>query len=53
MKLGSLCALGSMTPLPIESLMRDFPEELARHRVKGGAGGPASPGRERHAEVGR
>lgn len=53
MKLGSLCALGSMTPLPIESLMRDFPEELARHRVDGGAGSPSSPGGERHAEVGR
>lgn len=35
MKLGSLCALGSMTPLPIESLLRDFPEELERHRVEG------------------
>jgi len=33
MKLGSLCALGSMTPLPIESLLRDFPEELERHRT--------------------
>jgi len=33
MKLGSLCALGTMTPLPMESLMRDFPEELDRHRV--------------------
>ncbi len=33
MKLGSLCALGSMTPLPMESLLRDFPAELERHRV--------------------
>jgi len=33
MKLGSLCALGSMTPLPMESLMRDFPAELERHRA--------------------
>jgi formate dehydrogenase iron-sulfur subunit len=33
MKVGSLCALGSMTPLPIESLLREFPEELERHRI--------------------
>ncbi len=32
MKVGSLCALGSMTPLPIESLMHHFPGELERHR---------------------
>jgi len=31
MKLGSLCALGSMAPLPIESLMTSFPEELERY----------------------
>jgi len=33
MKVGSLCALGSMTPLPIESLMEHFPDELERHRT--------------------
>ncbi len=32
MKYGSLCALGGMIPLPIESLMREFPEELDRYR---------------------
>jgi len=35
MKLGSLCALGTMTPLPMESLKTHFPEELERHRVSG------------------
>lgn len=39
MKVGSLCALGSMTPLPIESLLQHFPEELDRHRVGGRNGG--------------
>jgi formate dehydrogenase iron-sulfur subunit len=39
MKVGSLCALGSMTPLPIESLLQHYPEELDRHRVGGGNGG--------------
>ncbi|MEX2529912.1 MAG: NADH-ubiquinone oxidoreductase-F iron-sulfur binding region domain-containing protein [Gemmatimonadota bacterium] len=38
MKLGSLCALGTMTPLPIESVRRYFPEELERHRATGGNG---------------
>ncbi len=38
MKLGSLCALGTMTPLPIESMMRHFPEELDRHRLPVGKG---------------
>ncbi len=33
MKFGSLCALGSMTPLPVETLMRYFPEELERYRA--------------------
>jgi formate dehydrogenase iron-sulfur subunit len=43
MKVGSLCALGTMTPLPIESLLDHFPEELDRHRTGGGNG--------RHPEV--
>jgi NAD-dependent dihydropyrimidine dehydrogenase PreA subunit/aerobic-type carbon monoxide dehydrogenase small subunit (CoxS/CutS family) len=33
MKVGSLCALGSMTPLPMESLLNHFPEELDRYRL--------------------
>ena len=32
MKLGSLCAMGGMTPLPIECLRKYFPEELDRYR---------------------
>ena len=32
MKYGSLCALGGMIPLPIESLMNEFPGELDRYR---------------------
>ncbi len=38
MKFGSLCALGAMAPLPVETLIRYFPEELDRHRLqeKGG-----------------
>jgi formate dehydrogenase iron-sulfur subunit len=32
MKLGSLCALGGMTPLPIECLINYFPHELDRYR---------------------
>ncbi|MCC6681670.1 MAG: NAD(P)H-dependent oxidoreductase subunit E [Phycisphaeraceae bacterium] len=32
MRLGSLCALGGMIPLPIECLMKYFPKELARYR---------------------
>jgi NADH:ubiquinone oxidoreductase subunit F (NADH-binding)/NADH:ubiquinone oxidoreductase subunit E len=36
MKLGSLCALGTMTPLPIETMRRHFPEELERHRLPAG-----------------
>ncbi len=32
MKLGSLCALGGLIPLPIECLMQYFPEELERYR---------------------
>ena len=32
MKLGSLCALGGMIPLPIECLMQYFPEELEKYR---------------------
>jgi len=35
MRLGSLCALGTMLPLPIECLMRYFPEELERYRSNG------------------
>ncbi|MEX2528564.1 MAG: NADH-ubiquinone oxidoreductase-F iron-sulfur binding region domain-containing protein [Gemmatimonadota bacterium] len=38
MKVGSLCALGSMTPLPMESLLNHFPDELDRYRVPGGNG---------------
>lgn len=53
MKLGSLCALGSMTPLPMESLLRDFPGELERYRGTNGSGTshPAEDGRA--TEVGR
>jgi formate dehydrogenase iron-sulfur subunit len=32
MKYGSLCAMGSMTPAPIESMIKYFPEELERYR---------------------
>ena len=32
MKLGSLCALGGLIPLPIECLLQYFPEELDRYR---------------------
>lgn len=32
MKYGSLCAMGGMTPVPIECIMEYFPEELERHR---------------------
>lgn len=32
MKFGSLCALGGMIPLPIESLMKNFPQEFERYR---------------------
>src|SRR5690606_31559142 len=32
MKLGSLCAMGGMTPIPIECIMKYFPEEIARYR---------------------
>jgi formate dehydrogenase iron-sulfur subunit len=32
MKYGSLCAMGSMTPAPIESLLLHFPEALDRYR---------------------
>jgi NADH:ubiquinone oxidoreductase subunit F (NADH-binding)/NADH:ubiquinone oxidoreductase subunit E len=33
MKLGSLCALGGMTPLPVECLIKYFPHELERYRT--------------------
>ncbi|MDA0334491.1 MAG: NAD(P)H-dependent oxidoreductase subunit E [bacterium] len=36
MKYGSLCAMGGMTPAPIESIVEHFPEELARYRRTGG-----------------
>lgn len=32
MKYGSLCAMGGMTPAPIESLIEHFPAELDRYR---------------------
>ncbi|HJN30329.1 MAG TPA: NADH-ubiquinone oxidoreductase-F iron-sulfur binding region domain-containing protein [Candidatus Latescibacteria bacterium] len=32
MKYGSLCAMGGMTPAPIESLIQHFPDELGRYR---------------------
>lgn len=32
MKYGSLCAMGGMTPAPIESIVEHFPEELDRYR---------------------
>lgn len=32
MKYGSLCAMGGMTPAPIESLVEHFPQELDRYR---------------------
>ncbi len=35
MKYGSLCALGGMIPLPVECLMKYFPEDLDRYRAKG------------------
>ncbi|MAE61248.1 MAG: NADH-quinone oxidoreductase subunit L [Planctomycetaceae bacterium] len=36
MKFGSLCALGGMIPMPIESLMTYFPEEIDRYRRESG-----------------
>ncbi|TVP54269.1 MAG: NADH-quinone oxidoreductase subunit F [Gemmatimonadales bacterium] len=38
MELGSLCALGTMAPLPIQTMRRYFPDEVDRHRVAGGNG---------------
>jgi formate dehydrogenase iron-sulfur subunit len=35
MKYGSLCAMGGMTPAPIESIVEHFPEELDRYRRSG------------------
>jgi formate dehydrogenase iron-sulfur subunit len=35
MKYGSLCAMGGMTPAPIETMMKYFPEELERYRSGG------------------
>jgi formate dehydrogenase iron-sulfur subunit len=35
MKYGSLCAMGGMTPAPIETVMTYFPEELARYAPAG------------------
>jgi formate dehydrogenase iron-sulfur subunit len=35
MKYGSLCAMGGMTPAPIESIVEHFPEELDRYRRNG------------------
>jgi len=32
MKYSSLCAMGGMTPAPIESIIEHFPEELDRYR---------------------
>ena len=32
MKFGSLCAMGGMTPAPIETMLKYFPEELDRYR---------------------
>lgn len=32
MKLGSLCALGGMIPIPIENLLEYFPEEIEKYR---------------------
>ncbi len=32
MEVGSLCAMGSMTPAPIRSLLKHFPEELDRYK---------------------
>lgn len=32
MKLGSLCAMGGMTPAPIETMLKYFPQELDRYR---------------------
>jgi formate dehydrogenase iron-sulfur subunit len=32
MKYGSLCAMGGMTPAPIETMIKYFPEELERYR---------------------
>jgi formate dehydrogenase iron-sulfur subunit len=34
MKYGSLCAMGSMTPAPIETMIKYFPEELERYRSR-------------------
>jgi len=42
MKYGSLCALGGMIPLPIECLMKYFPQELERYGMIPGTQ-PAAP----------
>lgn len=35
MELGSLCALGGLTPMPVRSVMRHFPDELASGATTG------------------
>ncbi len=35
MELGSLCAMGGMTPAPIQTILRYFPEELQRYQAAG------------------
>jgi formate dehydrogenase iron-sulfur subunit len=37
MKYGSLCAMGGMTPAPIESIVQRFPDELERYRRADGS----------------
>jgi NADH:ubiquinone oxidoreductase subunit F (NADH-binding) len=32
MKYGSLCAMGGLTPSPIETMLEYFPEEIERYR---------------------
>ncbi|MGM8930368.1 formate dehydrogenase beta subunit [Salinicola halophyticus] len=33
---GSLCAMGGMTPFPVQSVMKHFPDDLIRPRAEGG-----------------
>lgn len=42
MELGSLCALGGLTPMPVRSVMKFFPDELRTHPHAATALGPAA-----------
>jgi formate dehydrogenase iron-sulfur subunit len=46
MKYGSLCALGGMIPLPIESVINEFPQEFERFRKRSANSEQLSAGNE-------